>query len=186
MSLLVMPAAAISATRRSLAVSDSAPLSTARRGRAPVARSSVSARRAKGSAPAWCARCSASRSRLRASVRRFARRRTAPRSVSAARVLDRRTGALEGRDGLAREELAVATAGGRAGGPQGHAEGPRGPKGPREPELLLGEAIGGVGLSERQERPRGVGAPGHEGRRRHEHRLEDAAGPSEIRDGLVG
>ena len=82
-SRLVRPWLASSATRRSLAVSDSRPLRTTRRGRAPVARSSVSACSASGAAPARCAASSASRSSSRAWLRRLRRRRSAPRSVSA-------------------------------------------------------------------------------------------------------
>lgn len=51
MSLLVIPEAASSATRRSLAVRASTPETAARRGRAPAARSCVDARSASGRAP---------------------------------------------------------------------------------------------------------------------------------------
>ena len=82
-SRLVRPWLACSAIRRSLAVSESSPLSTTRRGRAPVARSSVSACSASGLAPARDAASSASRRSSRASVRRLRRRSRAPRLARA-------------------------------------------------------------------------------------------------------
>jgi hypothetical protein len=68
-SRLVRPSLANSATRRSLAVSDSSPVRRTRRGRAPVARSSVPAYSASGLAPERWAASSASRRSARADQR---------------------------------------------------------------------------------------------------------------------
>ena len=78
---LDMPAAAISAMRSSLAVSAARPDSAARRGRAPVARSSERARSASRVAPQRCARSRPARSGSRASARWLARRSAAPSST---------------------------------------------------------------------------------------------------------
>src|SRR6266516_1518201 len=82
-SRLVGPSAAISATRRSLGVSEATPLRAIRRGRAPVASSSLPARAARGAAPQIVASSSAWRSCSRASERRLALRSAAPSSVRA-------------------------------------------------------------------------------------------------------
>jgi hypothetical protein len=82
-SLLLMPSAAMRATRRSLAVSTSTPVNSSLRGRAPVTASSSWARRTRPRAPARWASSSPWRSGAWASPRRLARRRAAPRSTGA-------------------------------------------------------------------------------------------------------
>lgn len=99
---LVMPVAAVSATRSSLAVSVSRPVRAARRGRTPVAASSVRARSASGVAPQACAPAPATaglrrgpgggvprrrdrRARAPARVGRWSRRACRPPSASALR-----------------------------------------------------------------------------------------------------
>ena len=79
-SRLVMPSAAIRATRDSLAVSLLRLSIGSRRGRAPAAISSSCARRATESAWQASASSSASASSGRASARRPARRRALPRA----------------------------------------------------------------------------------------------------------
>ena len=78
----VLPFAANSATRRSLAVSESGPAPSIPRGRTPTAASSVRARRSSARAPHRDARVRPSSSGSRAAVRFPAARSIAPRSTS--------------------------------------------------------------------------------------------------------
>ena len=154
---------ASAATRRSLAVKASSPLSCGRRGRAPAISSSVRARSASGMAPQRIARSSAWRSGSRALTMRRRCRSATPRSVSA-RACSSRAGEADRTDGMVGDSRAIA--GDASGGGNDQLIG-----GDGDDEHMDGDSVslGGDATGGGNDRP---------GRRRRRRRLDRRLGVS--------
>ncbi len=175
-SRFVGPSAASSATRRSLGVSDSTPLRAMRRGRAPVARSSLSARAASG-------RGAADRRQLERMPKLLAGLGAAVGSAKRRSQLGARLRVLELRRRPAQhvdrflEQLEPALAAlDEACRTQGRAERPRGTPRARELDLFLGKRAGLVPPAELKQSQRGGRAPRDEGGVPAADLLEQASG----------
>ena len=146
--------------RRSLAVSESSPVRTTRRGRAPVARSSVSAcsRERLGARAVGGVEC------LAEELSRFGAPIAPPKQGAevgeGARSLQPGVAPLERVDRLAEQGRSTVTAGNDAGGALRHAECARGAECPGELELLFCEASCRLALAEREMGERGLRSPG--------------------------
>ena len=179
-SRLVRPWPASSAMRRSLAVSESSPVRTTRRGRAPVARSSVSAcsRERPGARAVGGVEC------LAEELSRFGAPIAPPEHGAevgeGARALQSRVATLEGVDGLAEQGRSALAAGNDAGGALGDAERARGAERPGELELLVREASRRLVLAEREMSERGLRSPGEVARAGDQRPRQDCANGQEV------
>ena len=137
-----------------------------RRGRAPVARSSVSAYSASGRG----ARAVGGVESLAEEFSRFGAAIAAPKHGAevgeGTRAFKPGVAALERGDGLTEQRRSTVTAGDDAGGAHSHAECARGAERLRELELFFGQAFRRFMIAEREVGERGLRTPGEVARGR--------------------
>jgi hypothetical protein len=147
-----LPSAASSAMRRSLGVSASAPVVARRRGRAPVARSSASAKSSRGAAAVRDVEGPAQRRAGRLSLAGAAQR-GAQLGFGTGALEPRRRG-LARRDRLLQQPDFLAAAGHRRRGAQGDGERARCGQRARQGQLLVGQPVCLGAPAEREQRVR--------------------------------